>query len=143
MIGGAPPFALIVEDAAGVEAEIAADRAHVAMGRPGDDGGGLRHHRIMPHHVGMLGKLGERDRGADLDDVRVGADRAQLGDVVDVDQGGRRLDAAADVDDEIGAAAEQPAVGMGGARLDDVVERGRTHQLEVGKSVHQRALESR
>ena len=33
LIGGAPPFALVVEDAARVEAEIAADRAHVAMGR--------------------------------------------------------------------------------------------------------------
>ena len=33
MVGGAPPFALIVEDAARVEAEIAADGAHVAMGR--------------------------------------------------------------------------------------------------------------
>ena len=35
-VGAAPPFALIVEDAARVEAEIAADRAHVAMGGAGD-----------------------------------------------------------------------------------------------------------
>ncbi len=47
VIGVAPPFALIVENAAGVETEIAADRAHVAVGRAGDVRGRLRHHRIM------------------------------------------------------------------------------------------------
>src|SRR6478672_6747409 len=54
VVGGAPPFALIIEQAAGVEAEIAADRAHVAMGRPGDERGRLRHHRIMPFFFLML-----------------------------------------------------------------------------------------
>ena len=98
VVGGAPPFALIVEDAARVEAEIAADRAHVAMRRPGDGAGRLRHHRIMPHHLRMRGKLGQRDRGADLERVRVGLDGAQLRDVVDVDQRRRRDDAAPDVD---------------------------------------------
>ena len=47
VIGLAPPFALIVEDAARVEREIAADGSHVAVGRAGDVGGGLRHHRIV------------------------------------------------------------------------------------------------
>ena len=47
IVGRAPPFALIVEDAARVEAEIAADRAHVAMGRAGDCGRRLRHDRIV------------------------------------------------------------------------------------------------
>ena len=57
VIGVAPPFALIVEDAARVEAEIAAERAHVAVGRAGDVGGGLRHHRIKLDDVGVLGDL--------------------------------------------------------------------------------------
>ena len=47
MIGFAPPFALIVKNAAGVEREIAADGAHVAVGRPGDVTGRLRHRRIV------------------------------------------------------------------------------------------------
>src|SRR6185437_9975772 len=47
VIGVAPPFALIVENAAGIKAEIAADRAHVALGRPGDERGRLRKHRIV------------------------------------------------------------------------------------------------
>ena len=37
----APPLALVIEDAARIEAEVAADRAHVAMGRPGDRAGSL------------------------------------------------------------------------------------------------------
>ena len=55
VIGRTPPFALVVEDAARVEAEIAADRAHVAMRRPGDVRGGLRDHRIVRDDVRMLG----------------------------------------------------------------------------------------
>ena len=61
VIGLAPPFALIVENAARIEREIAADRAHVAVGRAGDMGRGLRHDRIMFRHIGMRGDLGERD----------------------------------------------------------------------------------
>src|SRR5262249_39091303 len=65
VVGGAPPFALVIEQATRIDTQIAADRSHVAMGGPGDEAGGLRHHRIAPRHLGMRGKLGELDRGAD------------------------------------------------------------------------------
>ena len=128
VVGGAPPLALVIEQAARIEAQIAADRSHVAMGGPGDEGGGLRHHRVVPRHVRMRGELGELDRSADLERACVGADRAQLLHVVDVDEHRRGDDAAADIDHEVGAAAEQRACGMVGARADYVLERRRTHE---------------
>ena len=139
VIGRAPPFALIVIDAAGVEAEVAADRAHVAVGRAGDVTGGLRHHRIVPDDVGVLGELREGDRGAELQRVFVGFDRVQLAHAVHIDQHGRRQDAAPDVDDKIGAAAERLGVRMFGARGQRFVERCRLQHLEVGQGVHQAA----
>ena len=136
MIGRAPPFALVVVDAAGVEAEIAADRAHVAVRRPGDLRRRLRHHRMMLNDVRMLGEFGERHRGADFERLCVGLDRAQFGHAIDVDQHRRRNDAAADVDDEIGAAAEHAAAGMRGTRRDHVVKRRRPHHLELRQRIH-------
>src|SRR5262245_64175443 len=96
VVGGAPPLALVIEQAARVEAQIAADRSHVAMGGPGDEARGLRHHRIVSRHLRMRGKLGELDRGADLERARVGLDRAQLLHVIDVDEHRRGDDPAAD-----------------------------------------------
>ncbi len=107
IVGVAPPFALIVENAARVEAKIAADRAHIALGRPGDMAGSLRHDRIMFDRLRMRGDFGELCRGADLELARIGRDGAQLVDAVDIDQHRRGDDAAPDVHHEIGAAAEQ------------------------------------
>ena len=39
------------------------------MGRPGDERGRLRYHRIMPDDLRMRGELAQRDRGADLERV--------------------------------------------------------------------------
>ena len=136
MIGVAPPFALIVENAARIEREIAADRAHVAVGRAGNMRRGLRHDRIMLRHIGMRGDFGQRGRGADLEPMRVGLDAAQLGDAVDVDQHRRGDDAAPDVHHEIGAAADQPAVAMRGARGDQFTKRPRPDQVELRQRVH-------
>jgi hypothetical protein len=93
--------------------------------------GGLRHHRIVLDHRGMLGELGQRDRRADLDRLCIGLDVAQLSHVMDVDQHRRRDDAAADIHHEIGAAADQAAVGMPSARLDHIGKRRRTDEIEV------------
>src|SRR5262249_16898469 len=62
VVGGAPPFALVVIDAARIKAEIATDRAHVAMRRPSDDVRGLRHDRVMLDDRRVGGKLGEGHR---------------------------------------------------------------------------------
>ena len=70
VIGGAPPFALVIEQAARVETEIAAYRPHVAVGGPA----------MWPQpapardndrHLRMGGELGQSDRGTDLDRLRV------------------------------------------------------------------------
>ena len=55
VIGAPPPFALIVEDAARVEAEIAADGAHVAVRGAGDVRGGLRDDGVVLVDRGVLG----------------------------------------------------------------------------------------
>jgi hypothetical protein len=77
------------------------------MGRPGNERRRLRHHRIISYDLRVCRQLGQRNRGADLDRVRVGLDGAQFRDVVDVDERRRSDDAAPDIDHEIGAAAEQ------------------------------------
>src|SRR5476651_709252 len=63
--------------------------------------------------------------------------RGQLLDPVHVDEHRRRHDAAADIDDEIGAAAEWLAPRIGGARGQRLGERRRTEQAEIGQGVHQ------
>src|SRR5262249_24790829 len=140
IVGGAPPFALVIVEAARVEADIAADRPHVAMSWPGDAAGGLRYYRVVPQHVFVRGELGELDRGPDLEGPRVGPDRAQLLDLVDVDEHRWRDDATPDIDHQVGAAAEEPAIGMARARLDHLVERGRPHKRKLRQGVHRASV---
>src|SRR5438034_11813580 len=101
------------------------------MGRSRDEASGLRHHRIVPHHLFMGGKLGELDRGADLKRARIGPNRAQLLDVVDVDEYRRGNDAAADIDYQVVAASQQAALGMACARLDHLIELFRSLQSKL------------
>ncbi len=65
VVGLPPPLALIVEDAARVEAQVAADGAHVAMGRPGDGARRLRHDGKVLQHAGVMCQLGQRHRRAE------------------------------------------------------------------------------
>src|SRR5439155_893428 len=132
IVGAAPPFALVV-----VEAAIAAERSHIPMRGSRDEPSGLRHHRIVPHHLFMGGKLGELDRRADLKRARIGPNGAQLLDVVDVDEYRRGNDAAPDIDDQVGAAAQQAALGMARARFDHLIERCRLQQGKLRQRVHQ------
>src|SRR5262252_7624375 len=74
-VGVAPPFALVVENAAGVETEIAADRAHIALGRAGDMSGRLRQRRIVTRHFGMRGELAQRYRRANRKFAPIRSDR--------------------------------------------------------------------
>ena len=47
IIGAPPPFALIVENAACVEAQIAADSSHIAVSGTSDVRGGLRENGVV------------------------------------------------------------------------------------------------
>jgi len=129
-VGLAPPFALIVEDAAGIERKVAAERPHVAMGRSGNVTGRLRDDGIMPRHVRVVRNVGQRRRRADLERLRVRFDGAQLNNIIDVDQHRRGDDASSDIDQEIGAAGDELAVAVSRARLAQFVERPRTQQIE-------------
>ena len=54
-----PPFTLIVVDAASIEAQIAADRRHCAVSRPGDCLGGLRERSILVSDKFVAGEGGD------------------------------------------------------------------------------------
>src|SRR5262249_14548886 len=137
MVGGTPPFALVVEKTAGVEAEIAAYRAHVAVGGSGDEVRCLRDNGIIRAHLRMHRKLRERDRGADFKLVSIGLARAQLVNLIDLYEHRRGDDTAPNIDHEISAAAEQPALRMPSARGDGLVQSGGANEPELGKRVHQ------
>ena len=122
VVGLAPPFGLVVVDAAGIETDIAADGAHIALGRPGDGPGGLGDRRIKPQDFRVFGDLVEAHRRADDEAVLADLDGLEIGQIVGVDQHRRRLDPAAHVDQQVGAAADHAAFGVrlpGGQRLLD------------------------
>ena len=138
VIGIAPPFALIVEDAARVETEIAADRAHVAVSWAGNVRGRLRDDGIVLVDRGVLGDLGETYRRTEFQSLLIGFDRMQLLHAVHVDQHRRRHDAAPDIDDQVGTAAERHAVRVRFPRRDHFIERFRIEHAEFGQGVHYR-----
>jgi hypothetical protein len=84
----------------------------------------------------MRSELGEFDRGADLERAPINPDRAQLLDIIDVDEHRRSNDAAPDIDHEIGPTAKQAAVGVVCADADHLVERRRTHERKLRQRVH-------
>src|SRR5262249_30256676 len=136
-IGLAPPFALIVEDAARVECEVTAEGAHVALRRPGDMAGRLRDRRIVPHDTRIGRKFGKRHGRADLQLTLIGPDIAQLRYGIDFDQHRRRDNAAPDIHHQVGAAAEYSALWMRSARSHQLSQRARPDQIEGRQRVHQ------
>ena len=140
VVGFAPPFGLVVVDAAGIQADVAADRAHVALGRPGDRAGGLGDRRIAAPDFRMLGDLVQPRRRPDDEPAFVDFYGLEIGQVVGVDQDRRRLDLPPDVDQQVGAAADHPAFGMGEPRGQRLLNRPRTDDLEIVQRVHQAAL---
>src|SRR5450755_770735 len=64
-IGAPPPFALIVVNAARVEAQIAADSRHDAVTGPGDRFGGLRERAILAGDIRVASKRGDGHARAD------------------------------------------------------------------------------
>ena len=69
---------------------------------------------------------------ADLEAARVGLDGAQLGHPVHLDEHGRSLDTAADVDDEVGAAAQESRLGVRLARSQHLGECPGRQKLALG-----------
>src|SRR6185436_14304204 len=137
IIGVTPPFALVIEDAARIETEIAADRTHVAVGGPGDMRGGLRDHGIMLVDCWVRGDLAQGHRGAELERFFVGMNRVQFRHAIHVDQNRWRDDAAADVDDEIGAAAERHGLRIVGTRRNRLGKRLWINNAKFRQGVHQ------
>src|SRR6185503_819033 len=121
--GAAPPFALVIEDAARIEAQIAADRAHVAVGWAGNRSCGLCDRGEFARHARMACELRQGHGRADFEALLVDRDLAHLVDAVHVDQDRGPNDAPAHVHDKIGAAPKEPAIRKIGSRLDDILDR--------------------
>src|SRR5580658_942540 len=137
IVGLSPPFALVVVDAARVEAEIAADGAHLALRRAGDRRRSLGQHPILRPHLRMSGKLGQGHGRTDAERVALGLDAAQLGDAGEIDEDRRCDDAAAEIDDEIRAAAQELRPAIGFARGQRLRQRLWPQQPQLGQGVHQ------
>src|SRR5664280_1550696 len=73
-IGAPPPFALIVINAAGIEAQIAADGRHDAVTGSGDRYSGLRERAILAGNRRVAGKRGDGHPCADRQSALVGLD---------------------------------------------------------------------
>ena len=58
-------------------------------------------------------------------------------DAIDVDHDLRGDDAVAHIHHEVGTAPEQAAIAMFGARLDDILDRPRSHDGEIRQDFHQ------
>ena len=64
----------------------------------------------------------------------------EIGQIVGVDEDRRRLDPAAHVDQQVGAAADHPALGMGLPGGQRLLDRPRADDFETVQRVHQAAL---
>ena len=88
----------------------------------------------------MLRDLVQPHRRADDKAALADVDGLEIGEVVGVDQHRRRLDPAADVDQDVGAAADHPAVRMGLTGGQRLLDGRRPDDLETVQRVHQAAL---
>src|SRR5262245_40197808 len=125
----APPCALIVEDAARVEAEITADRRHGAVAGSGDRLGCLRHGPVVRRDQHLAGERDEGHAGADAQPALAELDPVELVDAGKIDQQIGTVQPMAHADEEVGAAGDEttwlvlPACGDGFghvARVDEM-----------------------
>jgi hypothetical protein len=138
-VGAAPPFALVVEDAACVEAQVAAEGGHGAVAGAGDAGRGFGKRRQRSRDARIVRERFERHAGADAPAAGVLLDPRELRDRTEVDQRLRRADAASQVRNQVGAAGDdarrrqtrQQGAGFGGG--------GRPVKSERRQAGHARA----
>src|SRR5688572_22866586 len=108
-VGAAPPFALIVVDEAGIEAQIAAHGRHSTVPRPGYDIG------LPPHGMTAFGdqrmarKRRDGDCRPDTDSRFRHLDPVQLVDMRQVDQQLGYADAVTHIDEKVGSSVNEPA----------------------------------
>ena len=107
----APIEVLVVVVAARVEADVAADRTHVAKLWCRDHGGGLGQRGVPGLHDPALGDVGQRGERADLKSgAFVEADVAQTGDRAQADQHLGREETLLHVGVKIGAARDDQCI---------------------------------
>src|SRR3974377_1063543 len=140
-VRAAPPVALIVIDAARVEAQIAADRRKCAVTGSGDRVRGLGQSRVMRREALVARNLGDPDHAADDQSRAAVVDAIEFADAGEVDQSIDAANAASQIDQQIGPSRDIAAARMrtpGGDRLVDA--RG-IKQTEMGQCCrHEAAL---
>ncbi len=100
--------------AAGALEEVAAHGGHVAQLPGGTGQHRLGQRRVAAAHLGVRGEVAVGDGGADAQSA-LGRDLdAVQGEFADVDEVGGAFDAGLHQVDEVGAAAEEAGVGVGG-----------------------------
>ena len=114
----APPLGLVVEQAARIEAEVAADSAVGAMGRSSDGRRRLGNRRIFANDRFIDGQIGKLHARADPQSIAILRDRGNVRNRCQVDHGFRRFDAAADIHDHIRPTGEVARGRIGGFQLD-------------------------
>src|SRR5690606_19797103 len=110
----APPFALVVVDAARVEEQVSADRGDAAMRRTGYRAGGLRDRAVAADEQRMRGERRQAGSRADRHPRARALDGVEARDAAEVDEHFRPLDAAAQVRYQVGSAGDESRVGIRG-----------------------------
>ena len=107
-VGAPPPFALVVVDAARIEAEVAADRGHRAVAGTCDASGGFRQGTMASADLGMVSQSTQCHHRADAGAARGERDLSQFVDcrqveLVTLPLNLRRLALAVDHEDMLAA----------------------------------------
>src|SRR6202521_2819656 len=135
-VGAAPPFALVVEHAAGVEAKIAANRRDAAMAGAGDRtrrfsdrrvmaGGAIPDRELRQCHPGA-----QRERGVGEDDAREFAHRTE------VDEHRGTIDSATQPRHQVGSSGEQLCPRLGDEQRRGLGNARRMLEIELGHAFH-------
>src|SRR5664279_4033367 len=132
-VGAPPPFALIVINAAGIEAQIAANGRHDAVTWPRDRCGGLRERAILAGDRRVASQRGDGHTRADRHAAAVSLDLGQFVDAGEIDQQIRTADATPHVHQQIGAARDEAAARMLETRRDRLFDGARLGQTKLGQ----------
>src|ERR1019366_7405576 len=132
-VGAPPPFALIVINAAGIEAQIAANGCHDAVTGPGDRFGGLRERAILAGGCRVASQRGDGHTRADRHPAAVGLDLGQFIDAGEIDQQIRAADATPHVHEQVGATRDEAAARMLDTRRNRLFDGARLGQTELGQ----------
>ena len=127
-----PPFALVVVNAAGIEAQIAAERSQVAVAWRGDGSGSLRQGAIVRPDGSVSRNRCDRDAGADRHSAVAGIDLGKFADTGNINQHIWPADATTNVHEQVCSARDKAALWMRQKRRDRLFEGGGLRETQLG-----------